>query len=125
MKVKQAITCTLGIIVPSLFYNANAAQCSYELPPNEQLTLNGNENTSRQLSCKVEHSGQESDYLIDFVSETNTSFVNNLMMPEGTIMSLSFASMNNNELRFELKPKARLGITNDSADFIRLKCINS
>ncbi|KTC90185.1 hypothetical protein OQJ18_05130 [Fluoribacter dumoffii] len=123
MKVKQPLTYILGLILFTLSFVGNADQCSYELPPNEQITLQGKETGSRTLSCKVEHNVEGSDFMMNFVSETNTSIVNNLIMPEDTIMTLSFASMNNNALKLELKTKAKLGITNESTDVIRMICL--
>ncbi|KTD42225.1 hypothetical protein [Legionella parisiensis] len=123
MKARQTLIYTLGLVLFILSFPGNTDQCSYELPPNEQVIIHGKETESKTLTCKVEQNEEESDFLMDFVSETNTSIVNNLIMTEGTIMSLSFASINNNELRLELKPNARLGITNESTEFIRLICL--
>ncbi|STY28299.1 Uncharacterised protein [Legionella wadsworthii] len=122
MKSNPVRTYSYGIILFALPYLAHA-DCTLELPPNEEMVIHGDLNTSRLLTCSIIYYGDNNDYLLNFITKTNTSFVNHLMMPEGTLMSLSFASLNNdNELKLKLESKAQLGITNDSDNFIHLKC---
>lgn len=112
----------LGLLTCALSYQVHSENCSFTLPPNEQVIIKGNTQASKTLDCKVEDNGLGNDYLLNFISENNTSIVNNLVMPEGTIMSLSFPSEGGKDLCFKLKPNAKLGITNDTSDFIRVKC---
>ena len=111
----------LLIIIPA----CNAAHCIFDLPPGEQMFVNGNQNESKLLKCQVETSAQDSPNLLNFVSEVNTSVINNLILPEGTIMSLAFAFLDEDRLTVELKEKARLAITNDTNEFIKLYCVQS
>lgn len=97
-------------------------QCAFDLPPNEQKVLNGSELASDTLICQVKANGEDNYHLLNFISERNTSTVNNLVLAEGTIMSLSFATLEDNKLTFKFGEQARLGITNDSTEFIRLTC---
>jgi hypothetical protein len=112
----------IGMLLCIQPYIGHAASCSFTLPPNEQVVINGHKDTSRTMDCRVEDNGLGNDYLLNFISELNTSVVNNLIMPEGTIMSLSLPPKSSNELCFKLKPRAKLGITNDTADFLRVRC---
>jgi hypothetical protein len=115
-------TIFISFFLCSIYGLSHAAHCIFDLPPSEQLIIKGDQLALKTLHCEVETNGEESNHLLNFISESNTSVVNNLVLPEGTIMSLSFASLENDKLTFELKENARLGITNDSNEFIRLAC---
>lgn len=113
---------SIGVLFMFAYYSSNAAYCSFDLPPSEQVVVKGNQLKTRILSCKITTNGEDNNHLLNFISEYNTSVINNLILPEGTIMSLSFNSLEGNKLTFELKENARLGITNDSSEFIKLTC---
>lgn len=120
-KIIYAAT-SIGVLFMFAYYSSNAAHCAFDLPPSEQVIVKGNQSKSRILSCQITTNGEDNNHLLNFISEHNTSVINNLILPEGTIMSLSFNSLEGNKLTFELKENARLGITNDSSEFIKLTC---
>lgn len=119
---KSSIYILVSVLSLFLFGSGQAANCAFDLPPNELIIINGDRINPKILTCEVKTNGEDNYHLLSFSSESNTSIVNNLILPEGTIMSLSFTALDNNKLTFELKDNARLGITNDTSEFIKLAC---
>lgn len=122
MKSKRTYTYILTGLLLFTFHCIHAEQCAFNLPPNEQAVINGSQLKSKTLNCKVKTDGGDNYHLLNFISKTNTSIVNNLILPEGTIMTLSFAALENDRLTFQVENNAQLGITNDSTEFIKLTC---
>lgn len=115
----------LGLFLLIISVSVNTADRNFALPPNELIMIDEDLLQSRPLTCQVKADEEENYHLLSFISESGTSIVNNLVLPEGTIMSLSFHSLEQGKLTIELKKGAHLGITNDTEEFIKLICAPS
>lgn len=113
----------LALLTVSCIYCSNAIAHSFELPPDEQVMLTGNGLSTQVLTCDVEHNDIDNDWLMNFISADNTSIINNLIMPQGTISSVCFPVNHKKSIRVELGAGAKLGITNTSSELVRLSCV--
>ncbi|WP_133136751.1 hypothetical protein [Legionella rowbothamii] len=112
----------LGLFLFAISVSVNTADRNFALPPNELIMLDGDSLQNKLITCQVKADVEENYHLLSFISEKGTSIVNNLVLPEGTIMSLSFHSLEQGKLTIELKKGSHLGITNDTEEFIKLIC---
>ncbi|WP_058533236.1 hypothetical protein [Legionella saoudiensis] len=111
-----------GLFLFAISVSVNTADRNFALPPSELIMIDGDSLENRLLTCQVKADEKENYHLLSFISESGTSIVNNLVLPEGTIMSLSFHSLESGKLTIELKEGAHIGITNDTEEFIKLIC---
>lgn len=98
----------LGLFLFAISVSVNTADRNFALPPNELIMLDGDSLQNKLITCQVKADVEENYHLLSFISEKGTSIVNNLVLPEGTIMSLSFHSLEQGKLTIETKKRLSL-----------------
>ncbi|EEZ94648.1 hypothetical protein [Legionella longbeachae] len=101
---------------------SGTSNCLFDLPPGEQFLIQGNFKFTRKFECNLISKEQNTNNLLSFNAIKNKSIINNLAMPEGTVMVLFTVDNFKDGFSFELEPESSLGITNDSEDFFSLNC---
>lgn len=123
MKIRSICKNFLRVYLLLWSFDSNStSNCSFDLPPGEQVVLQGNLKITRKLACKIESQEQNIDKVLSFIAIKKSSIINRLTMPEDTLMTLYISDNFGNDLTFELEPESSLGITNDSEEFINLNC---
>ncbi|CAM3692541.1 hypothetical protein [Legionella longbeachae] len=101
---------------------SGTSNCLFDLPPGEQFLIQGNFKFTRKFECNLISKEQNTNNLLSFNAIKNKSIINNLAMPEGTVMVLFTVDNFKDGFSFELEPESSLGITNDSEEFVSLNC---
>lgn len=126
MKIRRIRNKFLGVnfLLWSIYSNSisGTSNCLFDLPPGEQTLLQGNFKFKKKFECNLDSKEQNTENLLSFIAIKNKSIINNLTMPEGTVMVLFTADNFGDGFSFELEPESSLGITNGSEDFVRLNC---
>lgn len=126
MKIREISNKFLGVnlLLWSIYSNSisGTSNCLFDLPPGEQFLIQANFKFTRKFECNLESKEQNTENLLSFIAIKNKSIINNLTMPEGTVMVLFTADNFGDGFSFELEPESSLGITNDSEEFVSLNC---
>lgn len=99
-----------------------AGECAFNIPSNEEITLQGNKEMLRTLSCKI-NPDTDQHYQLNMVSEDNSSMINNFLVSEGAIVSMIFDPNKDNNIDLVIGANAKLNIMNDSLDTIHFSCM--
>lgn len=131
MSLKRMNKIVLGCYaLVSLIISFETYASSRSLPPNESIVITGETSLVCKYKCRLESSEvlkdkeDRQDKIVTFFSIKNRTIINELAMPEGTLLNLitTHSDISDDDFIFELEPNAKLKISNDSDSFLTLNC---
>lgn len=103
----------------SVFAAVNNFASTYELQPNELVTIKGDLLSKRKLDCEV-RSESVNENKLSLISLKHDNIINGVILPEGQTTYLS--SYVGDHLFIEMEHRAQLGLTNNSDSLVNLRC---
>ena len=129
MNSKQIYKIILGsYVLVSSATSFGAEVFSRSLPPNEQIVIDGEVSRISKYKCRLEFNEElkgneyQQGNILTFFSVKNRTIINKLIIPEGTLMNFVTIDSVVSDFTFELEPKAKLEINNDSDSLLTLNC---